>query len=448
VQFITIYDYLLLPFYLLVIYLVAYRFRNKYYPEGHPWRPYFIPGLTVKIAGAIFIGMLYQYYYSGGDTANYFLQGRVVNSAFSDSPGVWLKLLLHIPNWYDHDYIQYTSQMPWYEQSNTYTIVAISAFLGVFSFNSFLVISVLFATISFTGIWALFRTFARQYPNLLRQIAVACIFIPSTFIWGSGIFKDTICMFALGWLTYGTFRLLIQRQFSLQNIALTLLSFYMVAIVKIYILVAFIPALALWILFSYSQKIQSGFVRNTIKVVILLATVGSMSLFAPQLSESLGSYSVENIAKTSTITREYVYGVSGDEGSGYNIGDVDPSLGGMVQKLPISVLTALFRPFLWEARKPIVLANALEAFLFLVITLKILLTVGPARIWKTISSDANIQFFLIFTLIFAFGVGLSSGNFGTLSRYRIPCLPFYAMAVVLIYYKNANEDKRLLGNII
>jgi hypothetical protein len=233
-----------------------------------------------------------------------------------------------------------------------------------------------------------------------------------------------------------------------QNIAFTLLSFYLVAIVKVYILVAFMPALALWILFSYSQKIQSGFLRNTIKVVILLGTVGSMSLFAPQLSESLGNYSVENIAKTSTITREYVYGVSGDEGSGYDIGDVDPSLAGMAKKLPISVLTTLYRPFLWEARKPIVLANAIEAFLFLLITLKVLFTIGIARVWKTISSDANIQFFLIFTLIFAFGVGLSSGNFGTLSRYRIPCLPFYAMSVVLIYYKNADEDKKLLGNIL
>ena len=90
----------------------------------------------------------------------------------------------------------------------SYTVCSITAFFGIFTYNTYLPTAVLFACISFTGIWALFRTFASLYPHLTRPIAIATLFIPSVFVWGSGIFKDTICIFGLGWLTYGTFRFL------------------------------------------------------------------------------------------------------------------------------------------------------------------------------------------------------------------------------------------------
>src|ERR1043165_7404550 len=102
-QFITLADYLLLPIYLLIVYGIAYNYRNRKYPVGHPWRPYFIPGLTVKIGGAIFLGLLYQYYYGGGDTVHYFNQGKLINSAFTESPFKWVNLVLHLPDWYNPD---------------------------------------------------------------------------------------------------------------------------------------------------------------------------------------------------------------------------------------------------------------------------------------------------------------------------------------------------------
>jgi hypothetical protein len=43
-----------------------------------------------------------------------------------------------------------------------------------------------------------------------------------------------------------------------------------------------------------------------------------------------------------------------------------------------------------------------------------------------------VVFSLIFSLIFAFAVGASSGNFGALSRYKIPCLPFYGAVLAIL----------------
>src|SRR5215217_1191420 len=145
-QVITITDYLLLPFYLIIIYYVAYQIRNRKYPVGHPWRPYFLPGFTCKILGSLTIGLIYQYYYKGGgDTTQYFRFGSVINSAFSESPGKWLNLLFRIPQWYEPDYWQYISQLEWYDIPSNYTVCAIAAIFGIVSFNTYLVTSVLFA---------------------------------------------------------------------------------------------------------------------------------------------------------------------------------------------------------------------------------------------------------------------------------------------------------------
>ena len=444
----SILDFALLPFYLGFIYIIAYGVRNKKYSYKNPLRKYFIPALSLKIFGAIFIGLIYGYYYKGGDTYYYFNQAQVLNSALNESFAKWVNLLFHIPSVNDGNYYEYTSKMEWYTDPSSYTIVSITAFLSVFSLNTYLPTAVLYAFISFSGVWALFRTFASLYPNLIRPIAVSILFIPSVVVWGSGIFKDTICIFALGWLTFGTFRFLVQKDFSFRNILLSIFSFVLIAKVKLYILLGFTPALLMWIFFNYSQRIKNQSQKILVKFIFLVIVIGGFLFFMQRFAEELGKYSLEKVAQTSTVTRGWIYYSSGDEGSAYDLGFFDPTISGMLSKLPLAVNVTLFRPYLWESKKIIVALSALEAILFLIITLKILFVIGPVKMWKTINKDPTIQFCLIFSIIFAFAVGISSYNFGSLSRYKIPCLPFYVLAMVLIYYKNAPTKKKLLSPLL
>jgi hypothetical protein len=315
----------------------------------------------------------------------------------------------------------------------------------VFTFNTFLPTSILFAVLSFTGVWAMFRTFVKSYPTLIKQIAIATLFIPSCLIWGSGIFKDTICMFALGWMLYCSFQLLIQRNMSFSNVSLLLLSFYVLLIVKIYILISFLPAVALWIIFYYSHKISSVSLRIVVKAFVISLSLTLFVFLYNYFSASLGRYSLDNIAKTSLVTRDWITYSSGDFGSAYDLGDFEPSVYGLLSKFPQAVNVTLFRPYLWEANKSLVFLNAIESLVFFLLTLKIILSIGFVKIWKTISDDPNIQFCLIFSIVFAFSVGISTYNFGSLSRYKIPCLPLYLLALVLIYYKNKPISSKLFS---
>lgn len=443
-EYITLLDYVILPFVLAIVYGIAYKYRNKHYPPNHPWRKYFIPGLTVKIFGALFISMVYVYYYEGGDTVNFYTQARVINTAIDNSLLKWFDLVLHIPDTSNPAYYDYITQLYWYDDIGSYIVCSITAVLSMLAFNTFLPTAVLFAAICFTGIWALFKTFAGLYPKLTSPIAVAILFIPSTFVWGSGIFKDTLCMFGLGWFTYSIFGMLIRKDFSVRNIFLALLCILLIVNVKVYIIMAFLPAVGLWVLSIYTAGIKNKLLRTITKFIAIGIVVFMSLLLMQQLGDDvLGKYSLENIEKTAQVTRNWIEYASGDEGSAYSLGDFDPSFVGMLSKFPLAVNVTFFRPYIWESRKPIVFLSSIEALLFAFLTLKLLFTIGVKKILKTLSTDSTVLFCLIFSLIFAFAVGITSYNFGALSRYKIPCLSFYILFIILTYYKN-NPKKPLL----
>src|SRR5690606_10065711 len=128
------------------------------------------------IFGAIFIGLIYQYYYGGGDTFNFFTHAKVINSALGDSLMTWWKLVWHIPERTDGQYYPYMVRLWWYNDLSSYSVASVAAIIGLVTFTSYLPTAVLFAAISFTGVWALFRSFASIYPKLTMPIAIATLF--------------------------------------------------------------------------------------------------------------------------------------------------------------------------------------------------------------------------------------------------------------------------------
>jgi hypothetical protein len=102
----------------------------------------------------------------------------------------------------------------------------------------------------------------------------------------------------------------------------------------------------------------------------------------------------------------------------------------MLSKFPAAVVVSLFRPFVWEAKNVMALLSALEALVFLFFTVMVIIR-HKAKLVSIVSKDPTLTFCLVFSVIFAFAVGISSYNFGALSRYKIPCLPFYAAFLII-----------------
>jgi len=158
-HYLTIWDLVLSPIYLGIIIFLAKRYRDRKYPVGHPLRDYYLPGLYAKLGGAIFIGLIYQYYYDGGDTYNYFTHAQIINSSLNNSFETWIRLMLGQSPDVHPELYQYTSQMYWYGASSTYTVCRVSAILGLLNGTSYVPTALLFAFVSYTGVWAMYRTF-------------------------------------------------------------------------------------------------------------------------------------------------------------------------------------------------------------------------------------------------------------------------------------------------
>jgi hypothetical protein len=441
-QNITTVDFIILPFYLMVIYLVAYHIKNKYYPKEHICRPYFIPALSVKIFGSIAIGLIYEYYYQGGDTFNFFYHSKIINNSINFSVGTWLRLITHQIDETNLDDLYAISEMYWYDDISSYTVSAVGAFIGVFCFNKYLVINIILASISFLALWSMFVVFVKQYPSIPRILAIAILFMPSVIIWGSGLFKDTICIAAIAYLYTGFYYIFTERKVKVILIILVLLALILLFLIKTYLLVSFFPLLILKTILDFKKQLIINGGKRWTGALLIGFTILIGFLGFEILSKELVKFSLENVVTTVVIQKNYLLSVSLEQdGSAYNLGDFEPNIAGMAKKVIPAVNVTLFRPYLWESKSIFILFTSLEAQITFLLTLFLFFKRNLIITIKQIYKDPNLLFCLIFTLIFAFFVGISSFNFGTLARYKIPCIPFFMLFLSILLFEKKQVSK-------
>ena len=87
--YIHFWEMLALPFYLLVIYLIANNIKRKNI-DKNPFYKFYVWGLFVKIAGGIGFVLVYLFYWNGGDTTSYFESSMAFKNLLLSDPGAWL----------------------------------------------------------------------------------------------------------------------------------------------------------------------------------------------------------------------------------------------------------------------------------------------------------------------------------------------------------------------
>jgi hypothetical protein len=423
-------DYLLTPFYLGIFYTLAFAIRpavtNKY------TKRYFIPAFSMKLLGALALGILYHTIY-GGDTNNYFNQSSIIYHAFGDSFNTGFKLVTTNGK-ITPDIAPYVSRMMWFgADSKEYFVIRVAAVCALLGFNTYSVTALFFAALSFSGMWVMYVTFAKIRPQVYKELAIAVFFLPSVFFWGSGLLKDSLCIGGLGWLFYAFYRGAIEKRNILRCVIIGFLAISVISSMKVYILLAFVPPAALWIFNENTERINSAVIRWIAKPVLLSAGLVVAIYAMGAIAAADARFNIDKIGAQSKLTATYLQGVSQNEnGSGYNIGEQDGTIGGMAKLAPQAIVVALFRPFLWESRNPTMALSALEATYFVLLTLRIFYRVGLFKALRTISSTPVLTLCFVFSLIFAISVGISSGNFGTLVRYKIPLMPFYLAGLYIL----------------
>ncbi|WP_421875611.1 hypothetical protein [Marinoscillum sp.] len=421
-------DLFITPIYIILFSLVAYFIRP--YVTTRETRRYFMPALWARFGGAIMLGVIYQFYYGGGDTFNYFTHGsRWIWEAFTDSPVMGFKLLLEPGGERVGDTFEWSQHIWYYRDPHSFTIVRIAGFFDLFTMHTYSATALFFASFSFSGLWAFYSVVEKKYGNA-KYLAYAILFVPTVVFWGSGILKDTITLGALAWLTWAVFNVLEFKKYSPKYLLVILITIYIIYSIKIYIIACYIPMAFAWAYLIHMQKVRNILVKMAVAPILLFvfAIMGYYTL--NELTEDSSKYSIDAIAEQAAITAydiRYGWGARTGGDGGYDLGELDGTWQSMIRLMPAAINVSLFRPYLWEVRNPLMLLAALESSLLFILTL---FGVFKKRI-NFLLNDPFLVFCLVFALMFAFAVGVSTFNFGTLMRYKIPLISFYAVVLVL-----------------
>ncbi len=443
-EYITIYDYLLLPVYLFAFYFLISMKSKKY--EGTQLKKYFNTAFFLHMGGSVMYCMIIQYYYGYGDSFGFFQGSNFIRNVINTTGDPFSPFFMSgtdFGNLYTvtgGDYALPTG----IEVVSNLTIMKISAALSYVSFNSYLIISLFFGLFSFTGLWKLFKTLNNIYEKKSeRLLAFAILYTPSICFWGSGLIKDTICLGSLGFIIYYGYKIFIQKKIRFMDPVLLLLLFYLLFIVKSYLAIGLMVSVVLaYVINIISRSKKSVFKLMVVTFIVLL----SATILIASLSSTLGSIIEDSKNNIETFKGAYA---SLDDEKGiteFGTANADISIPGILLRSPLAVFTTLYRPFLWESDKLVMLLSALESLLTLLLTIFVL---AKCRIWKFfyyIFSDPYLFFCFTFTILMGVLIGLSTFNFGTLVRYRMPILPFYFFMLLSIYIKN-KEAQNQLANI-
>jgi hypothetical protein len=424
-------------FFLIAAYFIVNSLKVRFLGFNNPLQRYLIPALTLKMAGAICSGLVYQFYYGGGDTMDFYTSASYVSSLcftnFSDFIGLLNSdPILSDPNLEKYSYLDFIADPP------TWTVVRLAAIIDIFSFDSYIVIALFFSLFSLYASWQFFSLITRLYPDVkLRQKFAYCIFyIPSVVFWGSGVFKDTLTLCGLYLFTVHIYAIVIKRQFSPRHFIWLIIGLDLMISIRIFYLVILLPCLALWFFAEYRDKLIKNRLLKTVSFPLLI--LFSVYFIGFGLTRVMSTNDQLSRTALTTKAQEFQDWHGSLGGSAYTLGITDYSTTGLIKAIPLGINVSLFRPYLWEAHSVFQYITALQSLFFLLFTIRTVIRTGFS-VFLILTIEPIMLFTLSFSLLYSFVAGFTSYNFGALDRYKIPALPLYMITLVLVnYHKEKN----------
>ena len=438
------YDILWVTIYFSIILLFFRIFKSFFDGDS-----FYLKALSIKVLGGIIFSTVYIYVYGGGDAwAYYFTSEAISNILYFDFES-WLEIFFGfldpIEAFNRKVFNASTGKPAYYMLKDAYTF-SVCKYSSIFAFMapSYLSTTMLVSSFSFIGIWKLYILVKKMYDFKSNIILFIFFFTPSMLFWGSGIMKDTYVLSSCCWFVANLGFVLIFKKKVFVNMILLIFNLILITTIKPYITVCLVPSAFLWIVFYYFGTVKRVLLRLLLLPFLLLFSVTAIFFLRNQFDENLGKFSdyesAINHAQViqNDLKREDQYG-----SNNYSIEYNGNSILSLISVSPIAVFTAIYRPMFWEVTSPIMIFSAIENTLLLIFTILALSKIKPNKFVKLIFKDGYLMFCISFCLIFSFGVGFASTNFGALVRYKIPLLPYLCSLFYIVNFKHNNQKHNI-----
>ncbi len=362
------------------------------------------------------------YYTDGSDATGYLRAGEAIAKLldynfWGFAPEV-VKLFFHFDT--SFAFVLYG------EGGSTGTAAAVAGAFAYVSSPSLIDLFLITTWISWFGQLCWYRIAREELPSSEHTLALlGCMYVPSAIFWGAAFAKEALVMGGFGVLGLSTYRLLRHRR--LAYLLGIIFGVLVVAMLKAYTLVPFVLAVSTFLFVSRARsshdavKLRPAY--TMLAVVVAVAGVAAMGSAFPE-------YSAENISHTLTSQQQ-----SWDESLGGSTiarvgGDAD-GIGQQLAYIPVALINSFFRPTLFEANGGPAVGAALETTLLAIAVLALLN--GKGAVLRTLTSSPFLAASAVFIFVFAVAVGLTTSNLGSLSRYRVPMLPFCTVVLLIIH---------------
>lgn len=213
-----------------------------------------------------------------------------------------------------------------------------------------------------------------------------------------------------------------------------------IGVIKPYILFPMLICGGVWF-YWYRSLVTRGRVA-ILQQPMYLILAGLISVGGVQaLSVVFPEFGVENIAEEAAGLQQMGQRVRG--GSHYAIAaGPTRSLAGQLLIAPIGLIFALFRPLPFDVRNAVILLNAIEMMVLIGLWWVMLRRRPWRQTVRIVFASPVLVFCVAFCIIFGAAVGASSTNIGTLSRYRVPMMPLYALVLLVLSMRSAPAGRR------
>jgi hypothetical protein len=401
---------------------------------------YLIPAMLAKIFGGFLFACIYVFYYKQGDTTCFYECSLAFCKLFqTDFNSFWAVFWGEGTQEMKSYFNAQTGEpmMFMFGEGSTRFVMKLLIPFMLLAGHSYFITTTLISIFTFGATWTLYRVFLYYFPQHYRLLAWPILFMPSVVFWGSGILKDSFTLSATCYFIYFTHRLVIGLGSKIFNVLLLGIAAFFILSIKAYILLILLPSSLVWLFYSRIRKIRNPILRVILVPGIYISIIlGSYFIFA-NTGDYFGKFSIDRALKTASITQndlkqEYY------QGNSFDIGDWEPSLAGALGKFPQATIAGLYRPWIYESKNIVMLFSGLENLFIFGSTIYALFGIHWRRFRRLISDYPIVLYSLLFAVFFGFMIGLSTSNFGALVRFKIPLIPLYMSAILLIISNNKN----------
>lgn len=401
-------------------------------------KKFFLVSFFLRMFGSVAYCLLVQYYYGYGDSFTYYEGSDFLHVKILENPAnikymfasakelqIWQGMESDDKNLYGFIGIPSSA-----------AVMKISALFSFVSFNAFMIISLFFGLFSFAGQWKLFQVFNDYNKGKNRHLlAYAVLYSPSIWFWGSGLMKDSICIGALGFIISILYNNVIKKDIRFSQWPVLFFLIFIVYTVKNYIIAVAFVSICVVLFVRYVIKLKNIFAK--IASILIFSIAAALILNSADFSSQIQILVDESLSQVKTFQSQYQMIQSMDETSkaGFDLGNVNESVSGLLLKSPVVIFTCLFRPFLWESHKLIIFLTSLESTFLLLVTIYLLVRSRFYKFFSIVFSNSFYLFSFLVTLLFALIIGFTTFNFGSIVRYKIILMPFFYFLLVSIYTK-------------